>query len=37
MAEVFEREHFNVLQSIKNLECSENFRGLEFSSLLLSY
>ena len=32
VAEVFEREHFNVLQSVKNLECSENFRALNFQA-----
>lgn len=32
VAEVFEREHFNVLQSIKNLECSDGFRALNFQA-----
>lgn len=30
VAEVFEKEHKNVLQSIENLECSDTFRELNF-------
>jgi Rha family phage regulatory protein len=32
VAERFGREHYNVLQSIRNLECSENFRRLSFQA-----
>ena len=30
VAEIFEKEHKNVLQSIENLECSDTFRELNF-------
>lgn len=30
IAERFEKEHKDVLKAIKNLECSEEFRGLNF-------
>ena len=32
VAEVFEKEHYNVLQAIKNLECSPQFSALNFEA-----
>ena len=33
IAQAFEKEHFNVLQSIKNLECSKEFNALNFQAV----
>jgi Rha family phage regulatory protein len=30
VAEVFEKEHYNVIRDIKNLECSRKFHALNF-------
>lgn len=32
VAKCFEKEHFNVIQDIKNLDCSEEFRALNFQA-----
>ena len=32
IAEIFEKEHYNVLESIKSLECSDKFRALNFQA-----
>ena len=33
VARVFEKEHFNVIRDIKNLECDEEFNAINFEAV----
>ena len=33
IARVFEKEHFNVIRDIKNLECNEEFNAINFEAV----
>lgn len=37
VAEVFGKEHYNVMKAIKSLDCSEEFRAVNFNASKIAY